>query len=90
MASGRWLNKMSLTCIPPSTTAIWNPSMDQSTFVGAVGSSTICQGAWKASCPPICQVIGIQTLLPAVDPEIHHELAPAPLGHGLGASEERT
>ena len=34
--------------------------------------------------PPVAQVPGIQTGVLAVDPEVAHELAPAPLGCGLG------
>ena len=77
--------KMSFTCISPSATAIWHPSMDKSTLVGAVGSSTWYLRAQEKYCPPICQIIAIQSLVPAVDPEMHHELTPAPLGHCLGA-----
>ena len=82
--------KMSFTCIPPSATAIWHPSMDKGTFVGAVGSSTWCLRAQEEYCPPICQIIAKQYLVPSVDPEMHHEPTPAPLGHCLGAPGEQT
>lgn len=32
-------------------------------------------------------VIGIQNLVPAVDPQVAHELAPRPVSHGLRAPE---
>ena len=35
--------------------------------------------------PPIGRVLGVQTLVLAVDPEVACELAPAPLGCGPGA-----
>ena len=35
---------------------------------------------------PIHQIIGIETLIPAVDPEVDHELALSFLGCSLGAS----
>lgn len=53
-------------------------------LVGSVGSSTICQGAQEEPCPPMHQVIGIQTLVLAVGPAVACELAPAPLSHSLG------
>lgn len=32
-------------CVPLLATTVWHPSMEKSAFVGAVGSSVICQGA---------------------------------------------
>lgn len=58
----------------PSPKTIWHPSIDNSALVGAVGSSTTCQGIWEEARPPTCQVICIQTV--ACEP------APAPLSHG--------
>ena len=84
-----WWNKMSLflSLLP---TVIQHLSMDKSAFVGAVGSSTIHQGAWEESYPPVCQVIGVQTLIPAVDPALACEAALDPLGHNPGGPGEHS
>ena len=59
----RNMPEMSLTCIPPSTTTIRHKPINKSTFVGAVGSSTICQRTWEKYHPPLhylyTQVTGI-------------------------------
>lgn len=55
---------------------------------GAVRSSTMHRGAWKESCPPMHQVIGKQTSVPAVGPAVVHKLSPVHLGHGPGAPDE--
>lgn len=50
-----------------------------------MGSSTTSQGIQEQSHPPGHQVIDMQTLVPAVDPAVASEPAPAPLGHDPGA-----
>lgn len=59
--------------------------MDQSTFLGATGSSITCQGTWEESLPPIHQVKGTQISVP---PAVAHKSALVPLGCGLGAAGE--
>lgn len=61
--------------------------MNRSAFEGAVGSSTIHQGAWEESCPPLHQEIGRQTSVTAVDPAEAAELALASLSLSPGAPE---
>lgn len=43
----------------------------------------MCQGAWEEFCPPMHWILGIQTLVLAVNPEVAHELAPASQGYSL-------
>lgn len=47
--------------------------------------STIHQRAWEESCLPLPWVIGLQTSVQALNPEVAHEPGPAPHSHGLGA-----
>lgn len=80
------LNKMLLICGPPPQphqTIICHPSVEKSAFVRAMGSSTICYMTWEESCPPMCQVIGIQNSALALDLAVVHGLSLAPLGYGL-------
>ena len=42
---------------PPS--GIWRPSLNKSVFVGAVGSSTVLQGNWEESHPPVYGIVHI-------------------------------
>ena len=60
----------------------------KSTSVATLGYSTMCQGTWGKSHPPVCQVLDIHTLVPAVDPASACELAPAPVSYGPGAPGE--
>ena len=65
-----WIRRLLFLSNPPFLTiTIWYPSTDKSAFVGAVGSSTIHQETQEKSHPPMCWVIGMQILVPAVDPE---------------------
>lgn len=52
------------------------------TFGFASVTSTINPGPRRNLHPPMCQVTSLQTLILAVDPEVPHELAPAPLPSG--------
>lgn len=61
-----WLNKISLVHVPPTT--IWHSSSDKSAFVGAVGSSTTCQGTQEESRLPMHWITGMQIWVLAVDP----------------------
>ena len=56
---------------------------DLATAPSGFGSvtSTICQGTQEDSHPPVHQVIELETSIWAMDPEVAHEVAPAPLGH---------
>lgn len=58
--------------------------MDKVPFVGAMGSSTICQRT-QESRAPVRWVIDIQTSILSVDSLVACKLAPAPPGCGLGA-----
>ena len=49
----RNIPEMSPTCIPPSTTTIWHKPINKNAFVGAVRSSTICQGTWEKYHPSL-------------------------------------
>ena len=62
--------------------------MDKCAFVGVVGFSIIHQGTQEESCPPVHQVIGIQTTVLPVDLEVAHALAKAPLSCSLGTPGE--
>lgn len=81
---------MFLTHILSSTTTVWHPSRDRSALVGAVGSSTPCQGTWEESHLPMHWLMAIQTLISAVDPEVACEPALAPLSHDLGVPGEQS
>lgn len=59
--------------------------MDKSVIVGAVEFSTVHEKTEEKSQPAMCQVLGTQILIPAVDPTGSHELVPALLSHGLRA-----
>ena len=76
--------------IPSSSTAILHPSMYKSTFVGTAGSSSWFLGAQEEYYSPIFQIIATESLIPAVDSEMHHEPIPDSLGYGLGAPGEWT
>lgn len=58
--------------------------MEKSTFVGTVGSNTLCQKTWEESRPHMCWIIGRETLVPAGDLDVDCEPAPAPLWYSLG------
>lgn len=45
-------------------------------------TSTMTQGTWEELLPPVHWVTGPQTFFLAVNPEVAHESALAPLGHG--------
>ena len=64
--------------------------MDKIAFVGAVESNTIDQGAQKEFRPTMYWIIGIQTLVPALDPGGGHEPTLVPVGHGPEASGKKT
>lgn len=59
----------------------------KSAFMEAVASSTTCQGTQEESWPPVHLVIGKQTLVLVMDPEVAHEMALGPLDHGSGTLE---
>lgn len=64
------MTKTSLICVlPPTSTTIWHPSTDRSVFVGAVRSSTTCQGTRRTH-PPRHQIIGTETSFLAVYPAV--------------------
>lgn len=79
-----WLNKLSLIQVLSPSTTIWHSSSDKSVFVGAVGSSTICQGTQEESRLPMHWIPGMQIWVLTMNPAVVHEPAPAPLGHNPG------
>lgn len=69
------------------STIICHLFTNKSVLLRAVGSSTICQET-EESCPPMYQVMDIETLFLALGLEVVHELAPDLLGHSLGVPEK--
>lgn len=77
-----WIRHLLLYSAPPKT--IWHPATYKSVFVGAMRSSTICQGNWEQSWSPVHQEIGIPTSVSDADPAVAHEMTSTPLGYNLG------
>lgn len=89
VTSARWLNKTSHIAFPPTPTiTIQQWPTNKSAFVGAVGSNTTCQGTWEQYHPPAYWVTGIQIFVPAANPAVLSEPAPALLSHNPGAPGE--
>lgn len=78
------LNKTFLVMSLPQQQQFWYSFMNLSIFAGAVGSSAIYQETQEQSHLPTHLVIGIQTLVPALNSDVAYELFLVPLSHGLG------
>ena len=75
-------HKMSLIFVPSPTTRMWHSSKKMP--LRGPWDPPYTQGHRKSH-PPMYQVVSRQTSVPAMETAEACELAPAPLGHSLGA-----